>query len=135
MKSLLQDNRGVAALMTVIIIFAVVLSSGLVVASIAVNELSLNLSGAESHRALQIAEACADEASYRLKKDSAYTGGTLTFPEGDCTAVVTGTGTDRAVTASATVRNSTRRVEMSVSLTSNLSATAEGSDIIDWDES
>ncbi len=134
MIGIFSDQKGMAALISVIVIFVVVLGAGITISAIAINELSLDLEAAESNQALQIAESCADEASFRLKRDSGYTGGTLSFTKGDCTITITGTGSSRAVTASATVKNTTREVLMDISLTSHTSTTAEGSDIIDWDE-
>lgn len=130
-----KKNHGFVSLITVIVISAIILSVGLTISLLGVNELLFGFIADQSHQALQMADACTEEAYFRLKKNSSYTGGTLSLGGGSCTATVTGSGTTRTITVSATVGNFTRRITTNVTLTSNAAGNTEGIDLTHWEES
>ncbi len=129
-----SSQKGVAALLVVVVILALLLSIGLVVTRFALNELSLTSEADQSNRALQIAEACADEAVYRLKLDSGYAGGSLSLSGGDCTVAVAGGGSTRTLTITSTYLVTTRNLTLTVDLLTNNDTTAEGTAIDNWQE-
>ncbi len=131
---LLNNNQGAAALITVIAVMAILFSLITVVSKFSLNGLAINLESDQSHKALQIAEACAEESALRLKLDSSYTGGSLTFAVGSCTISISGAGTTRTATVVATVGQNTRDVQVNLTLVSNISATAEGLNFSNWEE-
>ncbi|MBU1126578.1 MAG: hypothetical protein ABH826_04090 [Patescibacteria group bacterium] len=128
----LQTKKGVAALMTVIIVVAMVLSIGVVIAQIGINELVFGLQGDRSDQLLQIADSCADEGYYRLKRDQGYSGGTVTFSEGSCTLTISGSEPNRILTVSATVEELTRDFTINIDAKSNIAANARGIDVTNW---
>lgn len=128
------SKKGVAALMTVIIILASVLVIGIIIAQMGINEVIFGLQGSNSHKLLEVADSCAEEGYYRLKRDSGYTGGTLTFPEGSCTISVGGTEPNRTFTVQATIEELTRNFTMSVDARTNLGGNARGVDLTEWSE-
>ena len=133
-KKMTKDERGVAALMVVVIILSLVLSLGLAVAKSSVNELSLSLESDQAHKVIQIGNSCVDEAQFRLKRSSSYTGGTITFADGSCTVAIAGGGLTRTVTIEATAGNLTRDFTVDAALLANIAATAEGAGITNWEE-
>jgi len=90
--------------------------------------------GDQSARALAIADGCVEEANYRLKLDSSYTGGTIAYASTSCTISVSGSGTTRTVTSTATISGFTRRVVSSITLTANTAANAHGIDLTQWND-
>ncbi len=129
-----QKPKGVAALMTVIIVVAMVLAIGLVVAQIGINELVFGLQGDRSDHLLQIADSCAEEGYYRLKRDSNYSGGSVIFPNGSCTLVVSGSEPNRILTIEATVEELTRNFMIDLSSKSNVAGNARGINVTKWQE-
>ena len=132
--SLKHDERGIAALITVVAIIVILTVLVMTVGKFTINELVLSGHMDQSHRSLQNAEACSDEALYRLKLDSSYTGGTLTFANGSCTIAVAGSGGTRTVTINSTVNDQTRDLQINVTLSSNTDTTADTSVITNWEE-
>lgn len=134
-KKIKKDERGVAALLVVVVILAMTLSLGLAVAKFSVNELSLNLESDQAHQAIQIGEACVDEAIFRLKDNIGYTGGTITsIGNGVCTVSVTGGGSTRVITVAVTVASVTRNLVVNISLVYNNTANAINVLITNWEE-
>lgn len=129
-----KNNRGVAALTTIIIISAIGLTIGITLSNLSLNELILSFEDGESQRALFYAEGCAEEGAYRLKLNTAYAGGTVTYGTYSCTVSVSGSGSTRTVTADATYKDFTRTVSYDVSFVQNTAGNAHGRDITHWQE-
>ena len=134
MKSIIHNQEGISAVIAVVVVLALVLSLGLAVSQLSVGELVLTAHEGQSSRALHYAEACVEEAGFRLKRDSSYTGGTITFDEGTCTVSVAGSGSTRTFTVTATVENETRSLVVDVTRTANTAATSDGIDVTNWEE-
>ncbi len=128
------NQEGVAALITIIVIFALILTTGLAVAKFSINELALDQDASDSHRALQVAESCSEEATFRLKLDSSYTGDTISMTDGDCTVAVSGSGSTRTLTISASVDSLTRELSVDVDLDQNVGTTSDRTTITTWSE-
>ena len=127
-----KNQSGVIALITVLIIMSILLTIGTTAALLGVNELQLSFSGTQAQKALQMTEICAEEAYLKLKKNSSYATGSITLTEGSCGFIISGSGTDRTITASSTLDNFTRTITASTTLTSNPAGTAEGIEIDEW---
>jgi hypothetical protein len=134
MHKIFHNQEGISALLVVVVILAVIISLGLLVSKISINELALSLDEDQSNRALHIAEACEEEATFRLKRDSGYTGGSITIVDGTCTVVVTGGGSTRSIDVTSTYGNETRDLTVDVTLEANLDGNADGIDVTNWEE-
>ena len=84
--------QGFIAMVTVLVMMAVLLAIGLTVASIGRDEIALAGIVQDGDQAFSVADGCAEEAIDRLKGDSAYAGGTYSLAGGACTVAVTNLG-------------------------------------------
>ena len=78
---------GYIALTTVLVVGVVLLTIGLSVSLIAISEGQLSLSGRRNETALDLTEACIEDALLRLNTTGALNT-TITIPEGTCSLVV-----------------------------------------------
>ena len=76
--------KGAALLTSVIIVGAVALTVAFGAASLGLGSLKIRLFENQSETAFFLADACGEEALIRLKRNSSYAGGSLTFTEGTC---------------------------------------------------
>ncbi len=134
--SVLSKNKpaGYLGVVSVLIIAIISLAVVIGVTILGNNELFYGYQFDQSNQALQLADACAEEAYLRLKLDASYTGGALSFTNGECEVSVMGIGTSRTLTAEAVVGAATRTLELEVDLLANADATAEGIDLTQWKE-
>lgn len=119
-KGPLASDRGAVALITVIVLMAAGLALVTGMNLLSFSESSTTTLHVRSNRALYGDDACVEEALYRLYRDSAYTGGTLTVGSVACTVTVT----DPFPSDNPDVRN-IAAVATEGSLTRRLTATAE----------
>ena len=129
-----QPSRGVIGLFTVIILGAMVLSIGLVASYTAQTELLMVGSVDRGQYARQLASSCLDEALYRLKKDSSYTGGTVPILSSICQVVVTGSGTTWTIAATAVDGESTKTLSVGAELRVNNGGNANSWYVQSWEE-
>ena len=134
MKTIFNNKRGFIGVVTVLIVAAITLTIAITIALLGTNELLLGFESDQSQEVLQYADGCAEEGYYRLKRNSAYTGGTIPYTAVNCTISVSGAGANRTITASVTSNDFTRTVDSDVVLQSNTSGDADGVDLTDWDE-
>lgn len=114
-----KNNRGAAALLTIVIIGAASLIMAISVAQLGLGELEMGYIEGKGSAALAFADGCGEEALVRLRKDSTYTGEILTLDDKSCTIVVTGSGADRTVFSTATVGSYTKKIQMQITLNSS----------------
>ncbi len=126
--------RGVIALMTVIILGAILLVVGISAALVGQTDTILAGQADRGHYARVLATSCAEEALHRLKLDSAYSGGMVSVGGNDCSAVVSGSGPSRTVIGSATYEGHTRTVTVTATLRQNAAASAAAWNIDSWQE-
>lgn len=135
MNATRQDiSNGYIGVVTVMIIALVTLAAASSVALLGVNELLFGYGLNRSHQALQTAEGCAEEAYFRLKRNPAFSGGTVPYAGVNCTVTVSGAGATRTITASAAVNDFTRTITVDVNLASNSAVTTEGVVLTEWQE-
>ena len=111
-------------LLLVLIIGAMSLSIGTSIALGSVGELSMGYSDIQSKKVLALVDSCAQETLLRLWTSANYTGGTLSLPTGACTVAISGGGSARQMSVTATVGRWTESAVIQVDLSgSRLSIT------------
>lgn len=110
MMTMRQDNRGVIALVTVVIIGALLLMVGLATAQIGQTQLVSVSQADRGQWARQYAVACVEEAVFRLRANPNFSGTTVPIDGYDCTVSLTGLGVNRTVTATSTVGDYTKTI-------------------------
>lgn len=123
-----KDNRGAAALLTIVIIGIASLIMAISAARLGLGELEMGYDEGKGSAVLSLADGCGEEALARLRKNSAYTGETITTDDGSCVIIVTGGGADRTVASVATIGSYTKKIEMQVTLSDSVIS------IISWGE-
>jgi len=127
--------RGIVAIITVLMVMAVLLSIGLVISAIGRDEIVLSGVVEDGEVAFAIADACAEEGIQRFKYDAAYVGSSFDLDGGTCAVVVTNLGGgNRLVRAQGDYRSAIRIIEANVTLASNVQANAQTVKINSWKE-
>ncbi len=117
MKNNLQKkNKGVAALLTIVIIGAASLIMAIGASRLGLGELETGLNEIRGAQVLVLADGCLEEALYKLKKNNSYAGATLSLGGGSCIISISGGGSTRTILSTATLGSYTKRVEMTVTL-------------------
>jgi len=129
-----DTSRGFIGLLTVIVLGALVLATGISIAFIGQTQLVLSGHMDYEHATRVVASACMDEASYRLGLNSAYTGGTVPVGADSCVIAVSGSGATRTVTVTATVGSYVKRVTATATLKQNAAVSASGWSVTAWAE-
>lgn len=108
---------------------AVVLAIGISVSLYGASELQMGFGKNKSAQAFNYAEACLDEAVYKLKISWASASSTLSFDQGYCTMNATISGPQAEISATGTVQiqtdTYTRRAQMTIN---------DNYEILDWSE-
>lgn len=99
----MKNKQGFIAIITVLLISVVSLTIAVSVTLLGIDEAQNSLDFKKGLEAFKLAEACGDEGMLRSRNSDTYTGGTLTFPNGQCTVVVTDTPTGKQVDATGVV--------------------------------
>lgn len=79
-----NKQSGYIALMTVLIIMAVVVSTATTVSLLAIGETQSGFSLYKGESTLNLVEGCVEDAMLKIRSDSSYGGGTISRPEGAC---------------------------------------------------
>jgi len=126
-----SNQKGFIALISVLIIAALVLAISIGVSLRSVEETNMSLGEQESHRALALADLCAEQALMKLLSVLDYSGNESIIIDGESCDILTigGSGnSDRTVQTRSTVSGYTKKVEVEVS---RISPTME---IVSWEE-
>jgi len=115
-KKMKPKESGAIALITVVVVGFVTLLLALSISLAGFGELKMGFQEGKSAQVYYVAEACMEEAGLRLKRDSNYSGGSLTVGDKSCTIVISANGGERTVTATAGFDNFVRKIEMVVSI-------------------
>jgi hypothetical protein len=127
-------SRGMIGLLTVIVIGAVTLAVGIAASFIGQTQLTVAGYVDRGHLARTLAATCLEEATFRLKLNANYAGGTVPIDELSCTVTVAGTGSTRTVTATATVDGHTKTLVATATLLQNASFNARAWTLSAWAE-
>ncbi|MBD3311545.1 MAG: hypothetical protein GF349_03545 [Candidatus Magasanikbacteria bacterium] len=124
----LQDSRGVAALLTIVIVGAAALIMAYSTSVLGLGELEMGYSSQKGDQALLLADGCIEEALNRLRLDAGYTGSNLYLGDGSCIIGVSGVGGSRVIFATGTVDIYTKVIRVEATLSgSNV-------DVTTWEE-
>jgi len=119
-----SDVRGIAVLVSVILIAAVILVISLSLGFAAVTENEMTLYQTQANKLFVNTDACAEEALARINRDHSYTGETLTIDDADCTISISGNGANRSITISAVKDNFSRNLQINVKIVPSFEITS-----------
>ncbi len=128
-----RNQRGVAALLTIVIVSAAALVMAVSATMLGLGELELGYSAQKGSEALAAADGCMEEALRRIRLDTNYGIGAgsmpLTLVNGSCTINITDSGFDRVVQVASTVGDYNKKIEIDLTLSDN-----DVISINSWDE-
>ena len=113
-----KSKKGVAALITIVVISASILTMALTSSLLGLGELELGFTSSKGAEALSVVDSCVEEAIIRLERDSGYTGGTLNLGNGSCTTSIVANVNDRIITVVGNVGEYYKKVEVDTTLSS-----------------
>lgn len=131
---LYNKERGAIALMTVIILGVVLLSAGITAAVLGHTELILAGDIDQGTIVRELADLCIEEANFRLKLDNAYAGGTIPINTDTCVVTISGSGTSRTISSTATRGDYSRTISATAIRKQNAAGNAEAWTIDAWFE-
>jgi Tfp pilus assembly protein PilX len=116
-----NQPRGVVAMVTVMVVMAVLLTLGLSVSMVGQDSAALSGVNQDGETAFSVADACTEEGTARLKTDQTYTGGSFALDGGNCviTVSVITPNSRWLVTGNGTYAKSLRIINADISLTHN----------------
>jgi hypothetical protein len=120
----MKKEKGYIAVLTVLIISAVVLTAATTVSLLAIGEAQSSLSLFKGEDAITFVEGCMEDALLKARNNNAYTSGTITRPEGTCTITVSKAGSTWTVTATTINTQYARTVQAVVTRSSFLTITS-----------
>jgi hypothetical protein len=127
-----RDQQGIIAMITVVVIGAMILSVGISAALIGQTEIILSGHTDREYAARSLATACVEEALHRLKLNAGYAGGTVPVGAESCSVTVTGSGAGRTITATASSAEFTKSISVTASLRQNSAGNARAWHIDAW---
>lgn len=127
--------RGVVALITVLVVMAVLVSIGLTISAVSQNQIALSGAVQDGETAFTIADACAEDALERLKLNAGFTGTTFSLDEGTCVSTVAYiTANTYLVTGTGSYLNAIRVVQINATIKFNGGGNATKVTINSWNE-
>lgn len=117
-----NNQKAYIALIALVILGAFTLILAVSLNKINITDLKLITSEQISNEAFFAADACAEEALLRLKRDPAFREGNLNIRTANCTISITANGDQRTITATGVSEEYIREIETIVNLTTNGSA-------------
>lgn len=114
------NNKGAAALFTVIIVSATVLIMAYSASVLGLGELELGYTSQRGAETFHLADGCMEEAMRRLRLDTNYTTSTLNLDSGSCIITVSGAGSNRTIVVNSTVENYNKKIQSDVTLNGNV---------------
>jgi hypothetical protein len=81
-----------------------------------IGEIVMSYGDAQSEQAFELAQSCTNDTLLKLKSNANYGGVTLNISGGTCTTVVTGSGTSRTISSSATIGQSIRKINTTITI-------------------
>jgi len=124
----------VTLLLTVIIIGAIIVAAGISAAFIGQTEIIVTGDADRANVARNAAQACGEEALFRLKTQAGYSGGTIDIFGLTCAVSMTGAGANRTITATASSDVVSKTVRIETSLKQNSSLKAKTWFVDSWSE-
>ena len=114
-----QKERGVAALVVIVLVAAAALIFVQGAALLGLGELDLGYTSQKGSEAFSVADGCMEEALQRMRLNAGYTGGLLNVSNGSCTITVTGSN-PYTLMVLGTTGNYNKRIEAAITLSGNV---------------
>jgi hypothetical protein len=99
----LPDKRGVAALLTIVVVGAAALIMAYTASILGLGELDLGYTSQQGGETFSIADGCVEEALRHLRIDDSYAGETLNLGDGSCIISIATDGNDRTIDVTANI--------------------------------
>jgi len=132
---LLKKRKGAVALITIIVISAVLLTIGLTLSAIGHNEIVLSGVFRDGETAFAIADACTEEGLSRLKQDAGFTTTTFTIDGGSCGVTVSNiSGNTYRILGTGQFKDNIRIIDANVTIKFNGQGNAKTVQINSWVE-
>ena len=106
------DEKGIVAILTIIIIGAATLIMALNSSLLGLGELGMGYTAGKSSTVIAITDGCLEEVLYQLKLDSDYDDNSLVLDEGSCIINIISTGDDRTITITGTIGDYNKKIEV-----------------------
>lgn len=116
MKQWHNNTEGLSLLLIVVIVGSAALIMALSTTLLGIGELDLGVTSQKSAETFALTDGCVEEALRRLRLDSGYAGGSLSYGAGTCIIGVQSNLQNRIITATGTVDIYTRVVQMDVDI-------------------
>jgi hypothetical protein len=113
-----SNQRGVAALVIIVVVGAAALIFAQGAALLGLGELDLGYTSQKGAEAFSVADGCMEEALERMRKSTSYTGNSLNVTNGSCTITVTGSN-PYTITVLGTTGNFNKKIESTVSVSTD----------------
>ncbi|HSW96875.1 MAG TPA: hypothetical protein VLF89_03540 [Candidatus Saccharimonadales bacterium] len=117
-------QKGYIAILTVLIISAVVITIATTVSLLAIGEAQSSFALFKGEDTLTFVEGCMEDALLKARNNNSYTSGSITRPEGTCTITVSKAGTTWTVTATTTSTQYVRTVQAVITRGSQMAITS-----------
>jgi hypothetical protein len=114
-----HKSNGAAAILTVIIIGVAALIVGYNSSFLAIEEAQVGYQFQLGMSSLNLTEACAEEALERLRRDGAYSGGTLSILSGSCIITVISSPPQHNILVSGNLGGYMHEIAITVTANSN----------------
>ena len=106
-----RSYRGYSTFVAVVLLLAFMTIIILGINALGITSLQSGYQANTSSQKLQQSESCIEEVLRRLKDNASYTGGTVILsPTLSCTATITGTDTEKTITATVSMQNVTKTI-------------------------
>jgi hypothetical protein len=116
----LKQQKGLAMMMIIVIISAAALIMAFSATWLGLGELETGYTSQKGNEAWAVAEGCVEETLRRLKIEADYSGGSLNLNNGSCIIEIAGAGSSKTITATSTVDQYNKVVEVQITLTNNI---------------
>jgi len=114
------DNKGVAALFTIVVVAAAALLMATSASLLGLGELELGYTSQKGEEAFSVADGCMEEALERMRPTTNYTGASLNVSNGSCTITVTGSNPYTIAVVASTTDSYYKKIESNISVSSNV---------------
>jgi len=121
-------SRGIAVLLTIIIISVASLIIAISTSRLGLGEMEIGFYEDKGSKALSLADGCGEEALNRLRKNSSYTGEILNIGTSSCIITVTGSGINRTIYSLSNTDTYTKKIEIQININNSIVT------IISWKE-
>ena len=124
----IQDERGVALLPMILVLFGLVMVVGVAIAGISVSENTISSTKDASDEALAIAESGIQDALMKLARDKDFTsvGGYNLSVSGGTATIIVPSGSSKDITSTGALNNKTRKIQLTVNADANGKITQTG---------